>query len=193
MCGGLTNSSLPYSAATESFLPVDIQVKVEVKTSSALIIQNVLHLPIHRIYEFSSSGLSCSEKSILEDCEITCESNRLDFRLQKIPEQDNSYSGIFWSYAFLVMINWIAMAVVTSVADALCFQTLGKHQRIYLPSNHGHTFMFPIPKQGLRPTCMDFKGNGEPLGGVPFLYWQEFWWINLAKALSLRIILHVST
>ena len=35
-------------------------------------------------------------------------------------------SPIFWLFTILVLLGWISMAVVTSIADALCFQTLGK-------------------------------------------------------------------
>ena len=36
-------------------------------------------------------------------------------------------SPIFWLFTILVLSGWVSMAVVTSIADALCFQTLGKN------------------------------------------------------------------
>jgi hypothetical protein len=37
----------------------------------------------------------------------------------------------FWMYGSLVVIAWIAMAVVESMADAMCFQTLGDEPEMY--------------------------------------------------------------
>lgn len=32
----------------------------------------------------------------------------------------------FWVYLFLAILSWVGMAVVGSVADAVCFEMLGK-------------------------------------------------------------------
>ncbi|CAG7819082.1 unnamed protein product, partial [Allacma fusca] len=40
-------------------------------------------------------------------------------------------SPVFWFYVLLVLAGWLAMAVVTSIADALCFQSLGENHHLY--------------------------------------------------------------
>ncbi|XP_021966839.1 major facilitator superfamily domain-containing protein 6 isoform X2 [Folsomia candida] len=107
---------------------------LQVKTSHAIIVDEILHLPVAQVVEGEVEfGFSCSEKSILASCEVDCFTNQaLDFRLQKIPEASNVYtSRVFWSYVALVLTTWIAFAVVTSVADALCFQSLGDQPHLY--------------------------------------------------------------
>lgn len=123
-------SSAEYGFSNEDQQSSAIKLNLLVKTTRVLILNEILHLPIAQVVENSvgpNASFSCVEKSIFSSCDVDCSSNPvLDFRLQKIPEVENVYSSrVFWFYVFLVLVTWIAFAVVTSVADALCFQTLG--------------------------------------------------------------------
>lgn len=74
-------------------------------------------------------SISCYPKQKLEDCHINCpdlqSANIAMVELESGETGKELSSRSFWLYASFTVIAWIAMAVVTSVADALCFQTLG--------------------------------------------------------------------
>lgn len=74
-------------------------------------------------------SISCYPEEKLEDCHINCpdlhSANVAMVDLESGETGNELSSRSFWLYATFTVIAWIAMAVVTSVADALCFQTLG--------------------------------------------------------------------
>lgn len=129
----------------------------------------ILHLPVAQVVEGEVEfGFSCSEKSILASCEVDCFTNQaLDFRLQKIPEASNVYtSRVFWSYVALVLTTWIAFAVVTSVADALCFQSLGifHYDDIWRIKKELHFQLTTF--QEISHTFMECNANGGQWAGA---------------------------
>jgi hypothetical protein len=108
-----------------------VEMSARLKVDEAMAVQDVLYLPIDVVKDKGSGqagGYSCAYKSTIQHCQINCNDDpSLNLRLQKLaPISDVYSSGVFWAYVFLVLIAWIGFAVVTSVADALCFQTLGK-------------------------------------------------------------------
>jgi len=78
-------------------------------------------------------GLSCYPQTFLTDCFIDCPNNTaLNRYLETVePEEELLDSMNFWMYGSLVVIAWIALAVVESMADAMCFQTLGDEPEMY--------------------------------------------------------------
>lgn len=63
-------------------------------------------------------------------CKIKCSDPLLSELLGGV-DKDNTGSddfvhhSQFWLYLFLAILSWVGMAVVCSVADALCFELLG--------------------------------------------------------------------
>lgn len=79
---------------------------------------------------------SCISNLILPNssCSINCPHNsKLNHHLEKGAGKPsiNFLSYTFGIYSLLVLLAWICMAVVTSVADALCFETLGDKTNLY--------------------------------------------------------------
>lgn len=46
-------------------------------------------------------------------------------------EVSTQYTNQFWLFFLLMIISWIGQAVVVSVADAICFNLLGKNYLRY--------------------------------------------------------------
>lgn len=72
--------------------------------------------------DLNFTGLSCFPPTKLHNCELHCPDLTPNGRAQS---NSGGFTKTFWLYAFFILLAWISMAVVTSVADALCFQTLG--------------------------------------------------------------------
>lgn len=110
--------------------------KVLLKFSKVVPLENCIDIPVDKIgildedLETRARGLSCEPPANFDHCQINCPD--LPSANMAMVENDNHESGddiytrAFWLYVFLAILGWIAMSVVTSVADALCFQTLGK-------------------------------------------------------------------
>lgn len=95
-----------------------------------------LYLPVSDV-DFGGGlgyrGLSCTKTTILRKCLIDCANNtELNKHLDTIVSEEELLDSMnFWMYGSLVVIAWIAMAVVESLSDALCFQTLGDQPQLY--------------------------------------------------------------
>ncbi|CAL8081521.1 unnamed protein product [Orchesella dallaii] len=79
--------------------------------------------------ELADRPLSCFPNQKIANCQMNCPNFRS--ANQAVEVTDNNLSPAFWLYALFTLLAWIAMAVVTSVADALCFQTLGNRSDLY--------------------------------------------------------------
>ena len=62
-------------------------------------------------------------------CNIHCDDSKLTELLSQTNKEESHENFVnfyqFWVYLFLAIIGWVGMAVVTSVADAVCFEILG--------------------------------------------------------------------
>jgi hypothetical protein len=90
-----------------------------------------LYLPIAEVAfddQVRGLSLSCHTNFLLRQCYIRCPNNTaLNRQLEAIQEEEELLDAMnFWMYGSLVVIAWIAMSVVESLADAMCFQTLGE-------------------------------------------------------------------
>ena len=91
-----------------------------------------LNLPIEYVSykgaENEQIVLLCNQRSVLPYCFLNCSNNeKLNLHLERILEEVDIYDSVnFWLYAMLVNFAFVAMAVVSSIGDALCFHVLGK-------------------------------------------------------------------
>ncbi|XP_021956189.1 major facilitator superfamily domain-containing protein 6 isoform X2 [Folsomia candida] len=98
-----------------------------------------LYIPIKEVSFYKDSdplvfrGLSCHKQFLLQNCYIDCPNNTaLNRQLESIQEEEELLDAMnFWMYGSLVVIAWIAMSVVESLADAMCFQTLADESGKY--------------------------------------------------------------
>jgi len=132
MCDNLLADNKPqYCSELDNYQDdqvIHTSMTSRLKIHEAQAILDTLYLPVDTI---DGLGYSCAAKTGFHNCKIDCqEDTHLNLRLEKLVPIDDIYSSnVFWSYVVLVLISWIAFAVVTSVADALCFQSLGKWKR----------------------------------------------------------------
>lgn len=113
---------------------VTFDFKVKLKITRATLQDRCLYMPIGEInFDQEYRGLSCNTPAVLKKCHIDCGNNpALNSHLNTIHSETELLDSMnFWLYGSLVVIAWIAMAVVESLSDALCFQTLGDHPQLY--------------------------------------------------------------
>lgn len=115
---------------------VTFNFTLKLKIVEVELVNSCIYLPISDV-DFGGGrgfkGLSCNKQILLKKCYIDCANNtELNTHLDTIvSEQELLDSMNFWMYGSLVVIAWIAMSVVESLSDALCFQTLGDQPQLY--------------------------------------------------------------
>lgn len=146
LCSALFNPDygLPSICTKNSTLSEEIHISFmsTLKFQTIMPLESCLYVQIDQITEMDenmgSRGLSCAPKQVLNHCHINCPdlstANSAMVDIDSKEDEEDAFTRRFWLYAFFTILGWIAMAVVTSVADALCFQTLGKCYQQGFPS-----------------------------------------------------------
>lgn len=71
----------------------------------------------------------------LPSCLLSCNTSEIQQLFETISdgrnENDNQFTSQFWSFFILMIISWVGQAVIVSVADAICFNVLGKKPQHY--------------------------------------------------------------
>ncbi|CAG7717968.1 unnamed protein product, partial [Allacma fusca] len=133
-----------YSDPSLYLQPTILQFSVQLKIWDAIFLpglhgdvaKNCLILPVETVAfegESGRAGLSCLNSSILPYCFIDCPNNpALNSHLERVVEHVDVYGSVnFWLYGTLIIFSFVAMAVVASTGDALCFQLLGDKPQYY--------------------------------------------------------------
>ncbi|ODM87098.1 Major facilitator superfamily domain-containing protein 6 [Orchesella cincta] len=120
-------------STTAATIPLSFMAQLDFATTMPL--EDCIFFQLDSIAErkqdegFAYRPLSCLPMQKITNCQINCP--HFYSANQAMEITDNNMSPAFWLYALFTLLAWIAMAVVTSVADALCFQTLGSRPDLY--------------------------------------------------------------
>lgn len=132
---GMTSGELEFEE-DDSPEPPGFNFTTKIRINHVTIDKGCLYLPISDVDFLTGNGfrgLSCNQDLVLSNCFISCDNNTaLNNHLNTIQQEVELLDSMnFWMYGSLVVIAWIAMAVVESLSDALCFQTLADQPHLY--------------------------------------------------------------
>ncbi|XP_031840492.1 sugar baby transporter [Nomia melanderi] len=109
-----------FTVGFDEYYDLNLKQCVDVRMLTATFEDNIIHKPACQNY-------------VKTTCATTCHNNSIFNQLLEeayIPYNSTQVSGYqFYSFLWATIISWIGMAVVVSVADAICFNLLGTDRR----------------------------------------------------------------
>lgn len=70
----------------------------------------------------------CTSGSVLSTCTLDCVDEDVNSLLKdnRVSSEEAYTSSQFWVFLALMIVGWVGQAVNVSIADAICFELLGK-------------------------------------------------------------------
>lgn len=125
-CGSNSDNNL---LQFDAEVPVVHTLQTELKNGSCL------HFRVYRVSVGASSQVPYCRTLNMAQCKVQCSDAAINEVFMDSAANDGNITDLyqFWLFFLLMVINWVSMAVVVSVGDAICFEMLGNK-----PSRYGY-------------------------------------------------------